>query len=506
MGEEADSERLVKLSIRTKLFLTLLIASTLAVLGIQVFMHWSFRHGLMELAETRQQERVDAIRERLVERYRMDGGWGQLAADHRLWIATLKGYDDDPFRRGAFRDRPPGAPRHRSHRDEPEPGVWPPTRALEQARKLDGHPLPLGMRLMLLDAAGGILYGRPELLAKTMRLPLRLDGEKIGELALVPGPMIPEMGELRFKESQTTALLIVTIGMILLSAAFALPLSERLSRPLLAFRDTARRLAAGDFSARVPLPRDDELGRLGRDINALAETLERNEHARRRWMADISHELRTPVALLRAEVEALQDGVRPMDGTAVDSLHGDVLRLSRLVEDLYELSMTDLGALSYHKSETDVAEVLEEDINSYRGQLATAGLELRLDNRLTRPALLVADPQRLSQLFRNLLANSARYTDRGGVLRVALHQEVGDGGGELVLDFQDTAPGVPSTSLPLLFERLYRVDPSRSRAAGGAGLGLAICKNIVEAHGGVIRARPSPLGGLWIQIRLPIAP
>lgn len=358
---------------------------------------------------------------------------------------------------------------------------------------------------MLLDASGEILYGRPELLEQTVRYPLQQDGEQIGELALIPGPFLPEAGELRFRKRQTTAFLVIALGMILLSAVFALPLSARLSRPVSSFRDTARRLAAGDFRARVHTMGDDEIGRLGRDINALAETLERNEHARRRWVADISHELRTPLALLRAEIEALQDGVRPLDAAALDAIHGDVLRLGRLVDDLYELSMTDLGALSYRKEPADLAAVLEDDLESFRAGFSAAGIDLRLENRLAGPALLLADAHRMSQLFRNLLRNSLAYTDRGGRLLVTLAPE----GGYWAVDFQDTTPGVPSESLPLLFERLYRVEASRSRnlggAGGGAGLGLAICKNIVEAHGGTIEARPSPGGGLWIRIRLPQA-
>jgi len=496
----------MNLSIRTKLFLTLLTASTLAVLGMQAFMHWSFHNGLMKLAEARQQERVDAISQRLVERYREDGGWERLAGDKRLWVSILLGDDGlDPVgEHGPGNAHPPRGPGrgmgYRLRLGMGEPGVWPPTPVLARASGSDGHPLRLEMRLMLLDAAGKILFGRSDMLKDTLRFPLRLDGERIGALALMPGPFVPETGELQFRKRQSTALAVIALGMILLSAAFAFPLSERLSRPVLSFRDTARRLAAGDFGARVPTTGGDELGRLGRDINTLAETLERNEQARRRWVADISHELRTPLAVLRAEIEALQDGVRPLDRAAVDSLHGDVLRMGRLVDDLYEVSMTDLGALSYHKSEIDPVEVLEEDLDAFRGRFAAAGLNFRLENRLSGPTRLKADEHRLSQLFRNLLRNSIQYTDKDGELTVTLARE----GGDLIVDFRDTAPGVPRESLPHLFERLYRVEVSRSRDKGGAGLGLAICRNIVEAHGGSIEAAPSPQGGLWIRMRFPV--
>jgi two-component system sensor histidine kinase BaeS len=493
----------MSLSIRTKLFLTLLAASTIAVLGMQAFIRWSFENGLVELAEAHRQERIDRIAERLVERYREDGGWERLAQDKRLWIGTLFGRDGGA--RGESMGTPSAGPPSRhmgrwQHRAMGEPGVWPPTRMLMHARESGGPPLRLEMRLMLLDSNGHPVYGHADQVRDTVRFPLRLDGRPIGELALLPGPFVPESGELRFKERQTTALVAIALAMIALSAAFAIPLSKRLSRPVLGFRDTARRLAAGDYSARAPTTGDDELGNLGRDINALAETLERNEHARRRWVADISHELRTPLALLRAQIEALQDGVRPLDRASVDVLHADALRLTRLVDDLYELSMTDLGALSYRKTDTEPAEVLEADLDTFRTRFAAAGLALTLDDQLTGPLVLQADAHRLSQLFRNLLRNSLQYSDAGGGLRVRLAREAD----ALAIDFEDTAPDVPPQSLPHLFERLYRAEGSRNRNTGGAGLGLAICRNIVEAHGGTIEARPSALGGLWIRIRLPI--
>jgi two-component system sensor histidine kinase BaeS len=487
------------LSIRNKLFLTLLLAGALVVGGMLVFMRWSFHYGLEEFALARQEERVGQITERLADLYRRDGGWEQLRKDRRLWIATLFGQGDQvtpgsphhdgmPFRRGWMRHAPG------------ESRAWPPDRVL-QAHPPGAPPRPVELRLMLLDAGGALLYGRPELLASaTNRYPVEVDGQQVGTLVLLPGPPISQQGEIRFLERQTSAFLVIALVMVALSAALSFPLAKRLVRPVNNFQATAQRLAAGDYTARVAVTGDDELGRLGRDLNGLAEALERNEHARRRWVADISHELRTPLAVLRAELEALQDGVRPLDRVAVDSLHGDALRLGRLVDDLYELSMSDLGALTYRKAETDLAEVLAVDVEAFRTKFATASIALDMDNRLTEPVQLQADEHRLSQLFRNLLRNSLQYTDAGGALKVIL-ERMGD---DLFIDFQDTAPGVPPDTLPHLFDRLYRVEGSRSRNTGGAGLGLAIAKNIAEAHGGDIEALPSPTGGLWIRVRLPL--
>lgn len=488
----------MRLSIHTKLFLTLLLACVLVLLGTQAFVQWSFRRGLVELADAREQGRVEQIADRLIDIYRRDQSWRPLLEDHRLWVAALRG------RGQSRRDQHPAGqrPEHRPpwlHRYRGEPAKWPPRATFSQSRARK-RPLPLELRLMLLNADGSILYGRKSLMADTRRHPLVLEGKPIGELALIPGPPIPATAELRFRSSQAERLWIIAVAMLLLSAALAYPLSRRLVRPVRGFQEAARRLACGDYGARVPIQGSDEIARLGRDINALAAALERNEQTRRRWVADISHELRTPIALLRGELEALQDGVRPLDRTALDRLHDDVLRLARLVNDLYELSITDTGALGFRFADTDVAELLVADIEAFRKEFLAAGLDLHYHSSLPRPVILHADAQRLSQLFRNLIRNSLQYTNAGGHLSVELNRAQD----MLCIDFRDTAPGVPAEAIPRLFERLYRVDASRSRHTGGAGLGLAIAQNIVAAHGGTIAAAPSPSGGLWICIRFPI--
>ncbi len=206
--------------------------------------------------------------------------------------------------------------------------------------------------------------------------------------------------------------------------------------------------------------------------------------------------------MLRAEIEAVQDGVRPLDRQAADSLHTEVMRLTRLVEDLYQLAMSDLGALSTHKQRVRPADVLQADVQVLAGKFAERNIQVTSALTPVANAEVYADADRLSQLFRNLLQNSLCYTDSGGRLDITgtrIHQA-------LCLDFQDSAPGVAATDLPRLFERFFRVERSRSRHHGGAGIGLALCRRIVEAHGGTIEAQAAPLGGLRILIRLPLAP
>ncbi|WP_296898350.1 ATP-binding protein [Thiohalocapsa sp.] len=511
----------MQLSLRAKLFLTLLCVSLVTVVATQGFVRWSFLQGLEALAAEREVERLQAIAERLAERYRRDGGRERLAADKRLWVRTLLGgplaghrprwsgpeLDDEPARHRPFGRRGPPPWAHQPLRELgedllAEPGAWPPRRVLADIAA-GKPPRPLELRLMLLDADGDIVYGREALLEHAASSPLRDGAATIGTLALLPGPPITELADLRFREQQSLALWLIGLGVSLLAALLAFPLAGRLTRPVAAFQRAMRRLAAGDYAARVAVTGGDELGRLGRDLNDLAGALAQTEQARRQWAADIAHELRTPLSLLRADLEAMQDGVRPLDKAALDALLADTLRLGRLIDDLYELSMTDLGALSYRKAPLDLHQLLTEELDSFRGEFAEADIALHLAAADTEAAddwTLYGDTQRLSQLFRNLLRNTLAYTDRGGQLRVTLSRR----SGHAHIDFDDTAPSVPAVDLPLLFERLYRVDSSRNRATGGAGLGLAIARNIVAAHGGSITAAPSPLGGLRVHLVLPL--
>ena len=270
-------------------------------------------------------------------------------------------------------------------------------------------------------------------------------------------------------------------------------------QPLKRVAAATHRLAAGSYDTRVAVGSRDELGRLAEDFNRLAESLERNETLRRRFMADVSHELRTPLTVLSGELEALEDGVRPLSRESLASLRGEVNALAKLVNDLNQLALADVGALAYRKETVDIAPLVQQAIESHRERVAERGLALEAS--LDQGALVFADADRLQQMFRNLLENAARYTDRGGRVRVALRRA----DGQVAIEFDDTAPGVPSEALPHLFERFYRVEGSRSRADGGTGLGLSICRSIAAAHGGDIAASASPLGGLRVSVTLPVA-
>jgi two-component system sensor histidine kinase BaeS len=246
----------------------------------------------------------------------------------------------------------------------------------------------------------------------------------------------------------------------------------------------------------------DELSQLSNDFNVLAQTLDQNRTARQQWIADISHELRTPLAILQGELESVQDGIRPMNQDTMESLHNEVVHLNTLVNDLHELSLSDLGALVYQKQTIDVSEILEQAVDMHQQMAAKHQLRLNLHIQSPHPndeIMMLGDPNRLQQLFDNLLSNACRYTDPGGEIQVFMREQ----NGNVVIEHFDSAPGVSENDLAHLFERLYRVETSRNRAKGGSGLGLTICQNIVQAHEGSIVADHSPLGGLKLTITLP---
>lgn len=226
----------------------------------------------------------------------------------------------------------------------------------------------------------------------------------------------------------------------------------------------------------------------------------RNESVLRQWMADTSHELRAPLTALRAQIEALQDGLLSADAKTLGLLHGGVLAMARLVEDLFSLARSDVGRLDCRRDPVDPLAVLSETVDSFRARFVAGGLALEWQPDIAPPATITADAARLWQVFANLLENTLHYTDAGGSLRITATSD----GGRLNLIFDDSAPGVSEATLPRLFTRFYRDDQARRRAPGGSGIGLALCRSLIEAMGGAITAAASPLGGLRVVLRLPV--
>ena len=379
----------------------------------------------------------------------------------------------------------------------------------DQASRPPAHrppPARLYERLAVLDADRRWLAGAPIQVEQAVLRPLRnVRGQTIGMLALMPAQGIQSEADRAFASRLLGFwLLIASLG-LLLALGLAWWLGGRWLRPVADLTDGARRMAAGRLDTRVSVQGRDELASLATAFNTMAAELERLDGERRQWLGEVAHELRTPLAALRAELEALQDGVRPWTPELLARLHRQVLRLGALVDDL-RLSLNPSEDTQAPEWVSPVA-TLRAVADDMRERLAQQGL--RLDMRgleLAAPAQikLWVPPLRLAQVMHNLLENSVRYTDAGGLVRLSAALQTHEQRQCLRLTVEDSAPGVPPEQLPQLFERFFRGDASRSRAHGGAGLGLAICRSLLQSMHGHIQAQASELGGLRVDVLLPI--
>jgi two-component system sensor histidine kinase BaeS len=463
--------------LRVKLFLAIAGANAVLAVAAYLLFSWSFDRGLVEYLHRTDQARLDALVATLAARYGRDESWGQLVDDRARW---------SDFTRDAL-----GVPRS-SRRPAGAEAEHPPAQV-----PAGEYPLTFDLRLLLFDETRRLLIGRPELAPDAVLKPIERDGRVVGYLGYVPRPQRIAAIERALSEQQNLRFAAIALGMLVAALALGAGLAHWLTKRTRAVARGTAALIRGDYDVRLRARGHDELAQLARDFNELAATLAANRRARQQWIADIAHELRTPLAVLRGEIEALEDGVRPLGPASLGSLAQEVAQLARLVEDLHLLSLSDLGALDYHKEPLDLAEAVEDVVDAHRRALAERGLEVAL--RLERGARILGDATRLGQVFGNLMQNTLRYTDAPGRLAIALRRA----GGRVVVDWEDSSPGVAEADLPRLTERLFRVEASRSRAGGGSGLGLAIARAIVEAHDGTLLARPSALGGVRWEISFP---
>ncbi|MDD2851414.1 MAG: ATP-binding protein [Desulfuromonadaceae bacterium] len=485
----------MKVGVAHKLFLALLTAAVLSVFSAVVIMQWNISRGFLKFINSVEQSGVSRLTGKLEEFYRSEQKWDLLRSDPARWnrlIAVSMPQVGPPH--GSNWPAPP--PPEERMPDGPPPQHIPDENHGPMQPRIS-HDFE--QRIFLLDGSKNVLINNAKVTVDTTVTPLLYQGRIIGYLGLSPRQIIADAPQQRFLREQKLALGLTAGVVVLLASALSLLLARRLVKPIQELTHATHQLAAGSFAVRVPVAAHDELGQLARDFNALAVTLEQGELTRRQWVADISHELRTPLSILRGEIEALQDGIRQPTTDTINSLHSEVMHLVRLVDDLYQLSLSDVGALTYRKSELDLASVLEGTVMPFRSDFLSKNISLELKIPENCGVSFFGDSERLHQLFSNLLDNSLKYTDSGGRLQVALHVD----NSKITIDFNDSAPNVPETELGRLFERLYRVESSRNRLTGGAGLGLAICRNIVTAHNGNIMAQASSMGGLWIRIELP---
>ncbi|HEY41244.1 MAG TPA: HAMP domain-containing protein, partial [Dehalococcoidia bacterium] len=281
---------------------------------------------------------------------------------------------------------------------------------------------------------------------------------------------------------------------------FTFLLSRRMLAPVKALTETAKQLGQGDFSQRVQIKDKGEVGELAQAFNSMASDLERAEQMKRNMVADIAHELRTPLSNIRGYLEAVRDGIKRPDTDTIHSLEEEASLLSRLVNDLQELSLAEAGQLTLVRQEEDVATLVRQVVSAVEGRVSAKGLSLTVELPDDLPTVNI-DSHRIGQVLRNLLENAIAHTGAGGTITVAARQREDC----VEVDVIDTGEGIPPEDLPYIFERFYRVDKSRARATGGSGLGLTIAKRFIEAHGGSIEAYSEPDKGSTFTFTLPVS-
>jgi two-component system sensor histidine kinase BaeS len=536
-----------------KVFAAFLITVAAMMVILAVIVQYAAHQNFADYVRKVELSRLDELTDALAAYYARTGSWDTLAEHRRIWHDFLGQYLPENKDRSANNsDLPPprperdrwsmnslraperadfshGPPPHLLQRDRPPPDHFrfhpsgePPdgslgtvTRSDRRAPPPEHRPPPprprlpppprgdggisVGRRLALFDADKNRIRGAGFSTEDTIFREIRVNGQVVGFLGLLTVNRLSHPLNVDFLREQTKALVIAVVGLLLLAGMISYLLSRRLLAPVQKLAKGTRRLALFDFGTRITVRTRDELGQLAEDFNTMASTLERYESMRRRWISDIAHELRTPLSILRGEIEAMQDGLREPTPEGLQSLHSEVMRLGNLVDDLHQLSVIDSQKASPNLEAVQPVLILRQTVGSFRARLERSKIAVLQDVSAKDDVTVKGDEDRLIQLFTNLLENTLRYTDSPGELHI--HDESSNG--RLRLVFEDSPPGVPTDTLNRIFDRLYRVDKSRSRSLGGSGLGLAICKEIVEMHRGAISADHAETGGLRIEIEFP---
>jgi two-component system sensor histidine kinase BaeS len=551
----APNEAMPRLTLSRKIFFALaalLVALLLIFSGFSIF---GLQRGMGPYVAEIEIRRMDWLAQLLQKHYSASGGWNRLRNDddawHRLQLGILSesragtGAKEDSLLPPWYtrRQRPQGgqgannSASNGNGSNDGEDGPPMPSPQLDLLPRRYAPPPPpwlfpdpreaadsIYQRLGVVDTAGVRVVGASVDFASAARLNIKRGDDVVGYLVLAPVEGLDSEADRAFIARQSGVVALTAIAGLIFALGLSWLLGRRWLGPIDALTQGAQDIARGRAGTRVVVPGSDELALLGRTFNDMAERLDTIEASRRAWLADVAHELRTPLAAMRAEIEALQDGVRTFDDRTALRLHRQVMRLGQLVDDLRS-SMRDPQGEPLTIAPVFPLALLKEAVTLSADRFARSRIrvDMRQVDALAASAqpVMEGDARRLHLVFMNLLDNTLAYTDAPGALRIGAaivpstnSSPPGASGiavlcasdvtEQLVVHFDDSSPGVPEAELPRLFERLFRGEASRSRATGGSGLGLSICRTTVEAHGGTIDASASPQGGLRITVSLPV--
>lgn len=367
---------------------------------------------------------------------------------------------------------------------------------------------------VLLDAAGSTIAqsgagrGRgQELLAATEGTPLTVNGRLIGTLYLGNAGMGQGNGlaENQFINEVNRALVIAALIAVILALLLAILLAQGLTRPLRQLTQATHALANGDLSQQVPVRSSDELGDLSHSFNQMADTLRHAEKQRQQLLADVAHELRTPLAVMQGNIEAMLDGVFELSPENLTTVHEEAVLLRRLVDELRTLSLAEAGQLHLNREPLNLADVARQAAAAFEPLADAEGVKLVTTLADDLPTIH-ADRARLQQVLGNLLGNALRHAPQGSQTPPTIRVMVQSANDGIRFAVADNGPGMTAAAAAHVFDRFWRADAARSRDQGGSGLGLAICQGIVQAHNGRIWVETSPGNGAAFWVELPTPP
>lgn len=497
------------------MFIAILSANLLLAASMFVVSSWSFQNGFLEYVNQSELNQLEGLAQALSKGYRTKQNWQWLVQDKAHWRKLVQ---SNTFERNTGNN-------------------YNVLRNNEPLRTGPPSPPEPKKQLVLLSAEKQVLVGSSHSHSNLILKPIFADNKTIGYLGIERRHQLSQHLDKVFADQQRSAYSWIALGSILISVIIAIPFASYLSKPVLSLLAGTKSLSQGNYGSRVQKISNDEIGKLAVAFNEMASNIEKGSLIQQQWVGDISHELRTPLAILKGEVEAIQDGIRTASPENLSSLHQEILHLSRLVDDLHELSQSDMRTLKYEKSNLSLNHLLKEISNTFQMELDEKDISLSIQNlslNTTDTAIILADRDRLIQLFSNLMQNNLRYAGRSSQLTIRisenkwgdlsaseqnLYRDVTNSHNEMEpplpqetaqqklisVFWEDNGPGVKPENLAKLFDRLYREDPARTKSYKGSGLGLSICKSIVEAHNGKISAYKTSTGGLGINITFPAA-
>ncbi|WP_409438930.1 ATP-binding protein [Psychromonas sp. GE-S-Ul-11] len=480
------------MKIHNKLFLVFFGFSLVLVTALVLLIQWSIGKGIVEYVNSKEVESLKPLITELQNEYQKNNNWNGIQGRNRyfghllfLYSQGLEPQIQPPLYEPKNNTRLPRADKFVSPSERRRP-----------------PPVDLNEGYALFDANDVIIVGHYIEGIDYNRMAIVVDQVNIGWLMIPKRKQLTDGFELDFFEQQQSYLWLIALITMVLVILITQPLARHLAEPIKKIILGMHKLTQGNYQQNIDVKRKDELGELGRDFNELALTLYENESARKRWLANISHELRTPVAILRGELEAILDGVRALEKQNIESANDEVKHLQHLIDDLHLLTSADIGGMHYRKQSLDIGLWLESEVPKYTSYLADANIKLEVDKQ-SGEYLAFVDTTRLCQLFENIMCNCIKYS-MASLVRLSWEVITDEQQKHMRIEVEDNGVGVAEHHLMHLFESLYRVENSRNRQTGGSGLGLSICAHIVSAHQGKIKAAKAKLGGLAVIIELPL--